>query len=391
MRSRLSDVQSGRCALVALCLLLANLNSSQVTAAEPAKNGTRRDLLEENQWKQLDSSIDRGLEFLARQQRPDGSFAAPELGQPGITSLSVLAFLARGHAPGKGPYGRRLEQAVDFVLAQQRENGVLFKTPYDAAWHYGTPAHTGIYNHAISGVMLGEVYGLVESDQAARIETALESAVRFTREQQLRRKRRPIDKGGWRYIVTGEFSGLQSDADLSITSWQLMFLRSARNAGFDIPAEPIDDAMEYVRGSFDPKRGTFTYGRLPPGNHTSRAMAGSGILALSLGGEHETEIAKSAGDWILKHPFDQYNMVINGEERYHYSVYYCSQGMFQLGGDRWAAFYPRLMNVLLQNQQRDGSWPAEKNRDTHFGNAYTTALVILALTPPYQLLPIYQR
>lgn len=100
---------------------------------------------------------------------------------------------------------------------------------------------------------------------------------------------------------------------------------------------------------------------------------------------------KKAGDWILRHPFDQYNQVIHGEERYHYSVYYCSQAMFQLGGDKWAQFYPRMMNVLLRHQQTDGSWPAEQNRDTHFGNAYTTALVILALTPPYQLLPIYQR
>ena len=49
------------------------------------------------------------------------------------------------------------------------------------------------------------------------------------------------------------------------------------------------------------------------------------------------------------------------------------------------------MNVLLENQQADGSWPPEGNRDGYFGSAYTTALVILALSPPYQLLPIYQR
>ena len=29
--------------------------------------------------------------------------------------------------------------------------------------------------------------------------------------------------------------------------------------------------------------------------------------------------------------------------------------------------------------------------DGHFGNVYTTALMVLALTPPCQLLTIYQR
>lgn len=264
----------------------------QVVAAEPRQTNSHLDLLDERQWKQLDSSVDRGLEFLAQKQKHDGSFAAPDLGQPGITSLCILAYLARGHAPGKGPYGAHLARAVDFVLSQQRENGLLFKLPYDPGWRYGTPGHTGVYNHAIAGVMLGEVYGMAESDQAIRIGNALVAAVRLTQELQLRRKRNPTDKGGWRYLATTP--GHRSDADLSITSWQLMFLRSARNAGFDIPAEPIDDAMEYVRGSFDVHQRSFTYCHIPPGNHMTRAMAGSGILSLSLGGEHETEIAKKS-------------------------------------------------------------------------------------------------
>jgi hypothetical protein len=47
--------------------------------------------------------------------------------------------------------------------------------------------------------------------------------------------------------------------------------------------------------------------------------------------------------------------------------------------------------VLVEHQEADGSWPPEGNRDGMFGDSYTTALVVLSLTPPYQLLPIYQR
>lgn len=350
----------------------------------------RRDLLSEAEWKRLDGAIDRGLRFLSTQQSArDGSFSAPNLGQPGITSLCVLAFLSRGHGPQDGPHGVRLDRAIDFVLKTQQPNGLLFNMSTGPQWQYGTPTHTGIYNHAIAGLMLAEVQGLADPDQAKRIGAAIKPAIAFTLERQKRPKRSAVDNGGWRYL--GEVPVLRSDADLSITSWQLMFLRSARNNGFDVPVDAVDQALDYVRRSFDRERGAFTYGRAPPGNHSTRAIVGSGVLSLSLGGEHQTEIAKTAGDWILKHPFDRYNQVEYHEERYHYSAFYCSQAMFQLGGDYWERFYPSFMNVLLEHQQGDGSWPAESNRDGRFGNAYTTALMILSLTPPYQLLPIYQR
>ena len=37
-------------------------------------------------------------------------------------------------------------------------------------------------------------------------------------------------------------------------------------------------------------------------------MIGAGILSLSLGGEHETEMARGAADWVLAHGFDRYNI-----------------------------------------------------------------------------------
>jgi hypothetical protein len=121
-------------------------------------------------------------------------------------------------------------------------------------------------------------------------------------------------------------------------------------------------------------------------------MMGAGILSLSLGGRHQTEIAKRAGDWLLSHPFSVYGETVGGRgDRFCYSAYYCSQAMAQLGGAYWKSFFPPLVKAFLKNQSGDGAWPVEFGGDQIFGPTYSTALAVLTLTPPFQLLPIYQR
>jgi hypothetical protein len=329
--------------------------------------------------------VDRGLEYLATQQEPDGSFKTLAVGQPGITSLCVMAFLSRGHLPGQGPYGETIDRAIDYVLSTQQPGGLLYGLPVAQQWERFDGSHTAIYNHAIAGLMLAEVYGMTDAPRQQRLRAAVDKALNYTRERQVAPKRKQIDKGGWRYVR----QWASNDSDLSITSWQLMFLRSARNAEFDVPEQFIDEAMDYIRGCFDESQSTFLYSESE--RFVSGGVVGGGILSLALGGEHQTPIARRGGDWILAHRHRPYNGPGAAKlDRYHYSTYYCSQAMFQLGGDYWAQFYPDMMDTLLQNQRDDGSWEPETINDGPYGSAYTTALAILALTPPYQLLPIYQ-
>jgi hypothetical protein len=111
-----------------------------------------------------------------------------------------------------------------------------------------------------------------------------------------------------------------------------------------------------------------------------------------MGGKHGTDKAHKAGDWLLAHPFTAYGVTVGGRgDRFHYSAYYCSQAMLQLGGHYWKSFFPPLVRTLVANQTSNGSWMPETGEDAMFGGAYTTALGVLALTPPFQLLPIYQR
>ena len=164
------------------------------------------------------------------------------------------------------------------------------------------------------------------------------------------------------------------------------------NAEFNVPEQWVKEAMDYVHRSFDTDERAFVYMLTGENRHSTRAMVGAGIVCLALAGEHQSPTARQAADWIARNSFEPYNNFRNDADRYHYGAFYCSQAMFQLGGDHWNHFFPRLLDVLTQAQHQDGSWDVESIQgDAMYGNAYTTALAILALTPPYQLLPIYQR
>jgi hypothetical protein len=354
----------------------------------------RLEVIAADEWQRIDTSVERALEWLATQQLPDGSFETKLSGQPAVTSLCVLAYLSAGHVPGQGKYGDRLNRAIDFVLTTQRADGLFsLEECTQPADEWNEATQTATYNHAIAGVMLAEAYGLTPGARDEQIRPAIERGLSYTRRLQTRRKISPIDEWGWRYIrdiptSSGDGGG---DADLSVTSWHLMFLRAARNAGFDVPASQVNEALDYVRRCYQPHDGSFSYALYANGRMPTRAMTGAGVLCLFLSGRYDPQIEVAAGRWILAHPFAVYNQtMIHDGDRYFYSAYYCSQAMYQLGGDYWEQFYPPLASVLLANQRPDGGWEVE-SADPLFGETYSTSLAVLSLTPPYQLLPIYQR
>lgn len=171
-----------------------------------------------------------------------------------------------------------------------------------------------------------------------------------------------------------------------------MFLRSARNAEFAVPKEYVEEAVTYVLRCWAETEGLFYYKTSGSERRWSRGMVGAGALSLAMAGQHQTRIAQRAGDWLLAHPFRRFGESVGRGDRFFYSSYYCSQAMAQLGGRHWKQFFPGFVNVLLSAQQPSGEWPPEPHgSDDMFGNTYTTALAVLSLTPPLQLLPVYQR
>jgi hypothetical protein len=309
----------------------------------------------------LADGVDRGLAFLALLQEKDGAWVSSGIRSPAITSLSVMAFLSAGHVPGEGPYQANLDKGIRWVLAQQRPDGL-----------FGTQDYGEMYHHGICTMMLCEVAAMTDAKLSAEIKPKLEKAVKLILKAQ--RTEPGVYRGGWRYRIDG------NDADISVTGWQILALRGARNLGCDVPAQRIDLALGFVQQCRDPRSGGFTY---IPGGGVTNACTATSILALELCGKerHHSREALLAGSFLLKTP-QQPN-----DPHFHYTVYYSSQAMFQLGNNYWNVYRPQLHKLLLDSQQRNGSWLTNEP----LGPSYATAMSLLALTVEYRLLPIYQR
>ena len=101
-------------------------NSKQDGSADGHRtDGSPADVLPPDEWRRVDAAVDRALTFLAAQQQPDGSFPTLPQGQPAVTSLCVLAFMAHGHNPSDDPYGQRLARATDYIVSCQKDNGLI--------------------------------------------------------------------------------------------------------------------------------------------------------------------------------------------------------------------------------------------------------------------------
>jgi hypothetical protein len=309
----------------------------------------------------VQSAVDSGLTWLSGQQNGDGSFPAAAGAQPAVTSLAVLAFLARGYTPAHGPYHQVIDKAIDWVISIQQANG------------YITQNEGQMYDHGISTVMLSEVYGMVDPAQQPRVAAALSKAVGLILTAQNRSGTE--EDGGWRY------QPWSTDADISCTGWQLMALRGAADCGASIPPSAIQRGLGFIARDASPQGGFgYTIGSGP-----NQARTATGILALELLGRRGVGLALDGGDWLLAHP-----LTVNSEF-YYYAVYYCTQAVNQLGGQYWNQIYPPIRQQLLDLQFPDGSWTPGSNIEQEGGKVYSTSMAILALCVPYHYLPLYQQ
>jgi hypothetical protein len=341
-----------------------------------------------------DRLVDRGLEFLARSQQPDGRWSlgrfagagagdAPRLqSDTAATGLALLSFLGAGHDHYGGPHRDTVRRGLEYLLSIQKENGDLYVPADDlsnsCAW---------LYSHGIAAIAVCEAVGMTGDP---RLRPAAEKACRFITASQHR------ERGGWRYTPG-------TDADLSVSGWMLVALRSGDLAG--VKTEPatlagIRRLVEASASPADPAR--YAYNPRSPQQRPSALSISCMTAVGALMRLHTGDTPRAPG---VKEPcrvlatlLPSYGSSSN-RTRDAYLWYYASQVLVHDEGADWDRWYAALVETLAAQQEaagaKRGSWdplgPVPDRWGVYGGRIYVTALHLLALEVPYRHLPTYGR
>lgn len=325
-----------------------------------------------------DAAVDRAIAYLVGQQRPGGAIYDRQ-NETTMTSLAIMAMAAVGVQPSDpDERGRAMRDALAFVLRDDRQT---------REGYFGDRDGSRMYGHGITTLMLTEMLGMgIDQEQDRLVHERCQKAIDLILSSQKYRKSIQC-QGGWRY------SPNSNDADLSVSVWQLMALRSAKNDGLEVPASAVHEAVEYLKRSYasrldhngmpDRRASGFCY--TPGSSSPTYAMTAAGLLAMQVCGEYDSPLVAGAADWLLEHPPKW------GERFFLYGTYYYAQGMYQRGGNHAETAERLVQDILLEKQQGDGSWQAQDSTENRAGKVYATAMAVLSLSVKYHYLPIYQR
>jgi hypothetical protein len=327
--------------------------SAATAAAEPPEL-----LPDPREMARVEAAVDRALEYLLEHQNPDGSWPSGFGSNNGINALCLLAFLARGHEPGRGPYQHVIDRAINYLLATQRDDG-LFRSP--------DSSHGPMYEHGLATLAMIEAYGFLPTPP---IRDSAQRAVDLIVKSQ-------NDIGGWRYHP------VPRDADLTVSVVQIVALRAAANARLNVPEETFDRARQYVEMSAIEGGG---YAYIPGRTSRSLARAAGGVLSMYLLGAFDHPSVEPTLRWMSEQTYG------TNIQHFWYANYYAMQASYQAGGRYWSDWHRQVRAFLLENQGTDGSWPGfnENNRNGP-ARCYSTSLGALTLGVYMHFLPAYQR
>jgi len=342
---------------------------------------------------ETEAAIERGLQFLSRSQRKDGSWHLEDFGDSprlrsdtAATGLSLLAFQGAGYSHRQYQYADVCKSALEFLIANQQTNGDLYIS-MDAS----SDANVRFYSHSIASLALCEAYGMT---QDVALKAPAQAAVDFMVRSQ------DAVGGGWRYQP-----GFESDT--SVSGWFMMALKSAELSGLEVPKVTFDKIESWLdKAQASPEqRYLYRYNPLAPdasatrrGRQVNPTMTGVGLLMrLYLGWRRDNEDMARGADYLLQNPPSLGTVAVPLRDTYYW--YYATQVMFHMGGERWRKWNAMLHPLIVKSQQTEGpesgSWnpagPIPDRWGPFAGRLYVTTLNLLSLEVYYRHLPIYEE
>ncbi|RYG64544.1 prenyltransferase, partial [bacterium] len=263
-------------------------------------------------------------------------------------------FMSDGNLPGRGKYGENVQKALDYVLANAQESGLLA----------ASDSHGMMYAHGFATLFLAEVYGMTGDEM---VRERLQKAIRLIHQAQ-------NAQGGWRYTPQ------PLDADVSVTICQVMALRAARDAGIKVEKETIDKAVAYVKKCQN-EDGGFSYMLGQGGSMFPRSAAG--VATLFYAGVYTGDEIKKGIAYVEQFTPKVGRGVEEAGGHFYYGHYYAVQSMFLAGGEHWAKWFPAIREQLLRSQSDAGSWSGDVTEE------YATSMSLIILQMPKRYLPVF--
>ncbi|MEM8882440.1 MAG: von Willebrand factor type A domain-containing protein [Planctomycetota bacterium] len=266
-----------------------------------------------------------GITWLAKQQRPDGGWAAEAESAPGPTGLVLLAYLGAGYTDrGKQPHARAVRNGLRYLLQRQSQEGRI--------------GATTVREHAIATLALAETYWMTRNP---RLKQPVLRAIRWLEGT---RKR----GGAW--------------SDDETTAWSVMAWKSAKYAG--LPVDPTVAAA--VMANWNARA------------LTSKRAPLEVITRVLLGSDPATDARiRAAADLCLQSLPNP-----KAVDRIHW--HFATLGLFQVGGRHWKAWNSAMKEAILGTQDREGWWQAVGKPEETYGKVGETALMTLCLQVYYR-------
>ncbi|HTU21665.1 MAG TPA: hypothetical protein VMG10_26750 [Gemmataceae bacterium] len=135
-------------------------------APQPGAATTAAPLTELKVIERVTTATDRALDYLEQKQIKDGPEAGSWSTNQAFNALAMLAFMSKGHVPGRGKYGDVIEggvvkpgvltRAKKYMLAKAQPTGYI--------------SSSSMYEHGLATLALAEMYGMdPDSDLEAKL------------------------------------------------------------------------------------------------------------------------------------------------------------------------------------------------------------------------------
>lgn len=322
-----------------------------------------------------EASVQKGLEWLARNQQRDGSWslAGPFSGgvskdldnETSATAMALLAFQGAGNTHQEGRFKKNVVKGWKWLLEQQDGSGCFFQAGY--------------YNHRFytqgqCAIAICELYGMSKDP---KYKEPAQKAIDYCLRTQ-------SAEGGWRYSPN-------NDSDVSVTGWIVMALQSARMAGLEVPEESLRHVGRFLDSAAQQDGSRYAY---QPKSEVRLSMTAEALLMREyLGWKRDDPRLVAGMKWITSPE----NLINFKNNRDAYFWYYATQAAHHVEGEYWKRWNTVMRQAVPEHQvargKEAGSWdPDRPSRDqwgNHGGRLYVTCLSIYMLEVYYRHLPLY--